>query len=170
MIQITLLYPSLLYDTEQLIEQYSLSWYENPEERFEANLRMQEGTEGDLLRRLVMTGCSRLKQRLNRYLEQDAYDADDSQRNDKQTDYLLKCDADGQAMADLMHWYVVRYALSEWCKMRGHYKEASAEGEELKESESAILAQLKKSGMPRKMGKGTPPTRYIHNDSCELLP
>ena len=49
-----------------------------------------------------------------------------------------------------MHEYVVRHALSQWCKMQGHYKEADAEAREVAGLEESLLTELARGAMPKK--------------------
>lgn len=163
---ISLIYSYLRYDAEQLMERYSAAWYENPTERFNANLRSTEPDEADLIRRLVTTACSRLRTELHKYLHHDTGDADDTLRTDKSIEYRFKrANTSGQALADLMHWCVVRLAMSAWCKMQGRYNEANNEAAEAGELLSSMLNKIRSSSMPVKDGKTQPIPEdiiYIH--------
>jgi hypothetical protein len=167
MIQITLLYQYLAYDIEQLLEQYATARIEDTERRHEANLRRAESHEGDLIRRLALTGCSRLRSLLAKYLLRNAVDATDALGENASWNYTFKpsVNADGQMLADLMHWAVVRYAMSAWCKMQGAYREADKETEEAELQVASILETVKQLDMPLKMGKAEPVPEdiiYIH--------
>lgn len=163
---IRLLYKYLCYDVEQLMEQYSNAQIEDPEKRYEANLRSEDANEGDLIRRLVLTGCSRLRSPLAKYLLRNVVDATDALGENASWDYTFKpsANADGQMLADMMHWAVVRYAMSAWCKMRGAYKEADKEAEDAELHMEAILNALRQLDMPMKQGKRLPAEDiiYIH--------
>lgn len=148
---ISLLYTYLQYDVEQLIEQYSRVWIADSGDRFEANLRSEEDNEADLIRRLIQTGCARLRRLLHRYIDKEPYEADNKLRNEAEAFYLGATSVDGQSMADLMHWYVVRDALSVWCKMQNHPKEADLERGELKELEGELLDTVRWGAMPKKI-------------------
>ena len=164
---IRLLYKYLCYDAEQLIEQYSNAQIEDPGKRYEANLRSEDANEGDLIRRLVLTGCSRVRSLLAKYLLRNAVDATDALGENASWDYTFKpsVNADGQMLADLMHWAVVRYAMSAWCKMQGAYREADKEAEEAELQVTSILEAVKQLDMPLKMDKREPVPEdiiYIH--------
>lgn len=167
MIQITLLYQYLAYDIEQLLEQYTSARIEGAEKRYEANLRRGDANEGDLIRRLVLTGCSRLRSLLAKYLLRNTVGATDALGENASWNYTFKpsVNADGQMLADLMHWAVVRYALSAWCKMQGAYREADKETEEAELQVTSILEAVKQLDMPLKQGKAEPVPEdiiYIH--------
>lgn len=164
---IRLLYKYLCYDIEQLMERYSLAGIDNPDKRYEANLRSEDANEGDLIRRLVLTGCSRLRSALAKYLLRNAVDATDTLGENASWDYTFKpsVNADGQMLADLMHWAVVRYAMSAWCKMQGAYREADKETGEAEMQVASILETVKQLDMPMKQGKREPVPEdiiYIH--------
>lgn len=163
---IRLLYKYICYDVEQLMEQYSNAKIEDPGKRYEANLRSEDANEGDLIRRLVLTGCSRLRSLLAKYLLRNAVDATDTLGENASWDYTFKpsVNADGQMLADLMHWAVVRYAMSAWCKMQGAYREADKEIEDAELQVTSILDAVKQLDMPMKQGKRVPAEDiiYIH--------
>lgn len=163
---IRLLYKYLCYDVEQLMEQYTSAQIEGAEKRYEANLRSEDANEGDLIRRLVLTGCSRLRSLLAKYLLRNAVDATDALGENASWDYTFKpsVNADGRMLADLMHWAVVRYAMSAWCKMQGAYREADKETEEAELQVTSILEAVKQLDMPMKQGKRLPAEDiiYIH--------
>lgn len=151
---ISLIYAYIQYDVEQLAERYADAWTPDPEMRFKLTLRSDEGDEADLIRRLIDTACSRLAASLQKYLQSDKSDADDSLRNDDRRDYQLKGDnADGQSVADLMHWCAVRYAIAEWCRMQGRYREADAEAAEAATLTTSLTDSLRRGSMPMKEGK-----------------
>lgn len=164
---IRLEYQYLAYDIEQLLEQYTSAQIEGTEKRYEVNLRRAESHEGDLIRRLVLTGCSRLRSLLAKYLLRNVVDATDTLGENASWDYTFKpsVNADGQMLADLMHWAVVRYAMSAWCKMQGAYREADKETEEADLQIASILEAVKQFDMPMKQGKIEPVPEdiiYIH--------
>jgi hypothetical protein len=151
---ISLIYAYIQYDVEQLAERYADAWTPDPEMRFKLTLRSDEGDEADLMRRLIDTACSRLGASLQKYLQNNPADADDSLRNDKKRDYRLRdTKADGQAVADLMHWCAVRYAIAEWCRMQGKYGEADAEAAEAATMTASLTESLRRGSMPMKEGK-----------------
>lgn len=164
---VKLLYKYLCYDVEQLVDKYVKGQIEGAEKRYEANLRSDDANEGDLIRRLVLTGCSRLRSLLAKYLLRNAVDATDALGENASWDFTFKpsVNADGQMLADLMHWAVVRYAMSAWCKMQGAYREADKEAEEAELQVASILETVKQLDMPLKMGKTAPVPEdiiYIH--------
>lgn len=163
---IRLLYKYICYDVEQLMEQYSNAKIEDPGKRYEANLRSEDANDGDLIRRLALTGCSRLRSALSKYLLRNAVDATDTLGEEASWDYTFKpsANADGQMLADLMHWAVVRFAMSAWCKMQGAYREADKETEDAELQVTSILDAVKQLDMPMKQGKRVPAEDiiYIH--------
>lgn len=164
---IRLEYRHLGYDIEQLLEQYTSAQIEDADRRHGANLRSEDANEGDLIRRLVLTGCSRLRSLLAKHLLRNAVDATDALGENASWDYTFKpsVNADGQMLADLMHWAVVRYALSAWCKMQGAYREADKEAEEAELQVASILEAVKQLDMPMKQGKREPVPEdiiYVH--------
>lgn len=164
---VKLLYKYLCYDVEQIVDKYAKGQIEGAEKRYEANLRSEDANESDLIRRLVLTGCSRLRSLLAKYLLRNAVDATDALGENASWDYTFKpsINADGQMLADLMHWAVVRYALSAWCKMQGAYREADKETEEAELQVTSILEAVKQLDMPLKQGKAEPVPEdiiYIH--------
>lgn len=163
---IRLLYKYICYDVEQLVDRYVKGQIEGTEKRYEANLRSEDANDGDLIRRLVLTGCSRLRSLLAKYLLRNAVDATDDPGENASWDYTFKpsVNADGQMLADLMHWAVVRFAMSAWCKMQGAYREADKEIEDAELQVTSILDAVKQLDMPMKQGKRVPAEDiiYIH--------
>lgn len=150
-----------------MIDKYAKTWHQDPTERFDANLRGEEEGEADLLRRLVMTGCSHVRVLLAKYLKSNAVDATDALGEAASWAYEFKpsVNADGQMLADLMHWYVVRQAMASWCMMQGRYNEAEAESAQAEELATSILDNVKRKEMPMKLGKAEPIPEdiiYIH--------
>lgn len=163
---IRLLYKYICYDVEQLVDRYVKGQIEGTEKRYEANLRSEDTNESDLIRRLALTGCSRLRSALSKYLLRNAVDATDTLGEEASWDYTFKpsVNADGQMLADLMHWAVVRFAMSAWCKMQGAYREADKETEDAELQVTSILDAVKQLDMPMKQGKRVPAEDiiYIH--------
>lgn len=163
---VSLIYSYLRYDAEQMIDKYATTWIESPTERFKSNLRSEELDEADLLWRLIATTSSRLHTELGKYLHRESNDATNAMREGGRRDYKFKHpSADGQSLADLMHWYVVRHVVAAWCMMQGRYKEAEVENLEADNILSSLIETLRKGSMPMKQGKAAPIPEdiiYIH--------
>ncbi len=156
--KIILKYKYLSYDVEQLLHKYSRFRIEDAEKRYEADMRVSDKNEGDLIRRLLLTGASRLRRRLAKYIRNNVVDAIDSLGDNTGWEYqfLDSVDADGQMLADLMHWMVVRYAISGWLRMIGAYAEADKEGAEADKLETDIVDAVNRIKMPMKEDKPQP--------------
>lgn len=158
--KIVLLYEFLRYDIEQLIHRYAKS-IEDMESRYEAEIRTDDDndfSEQDMMMRLITTGCSRVRAVVMRYLENKVGDADDKLSDEESWEYDFKPTviADGQMLAELMHWMVVRYAIAAWCKMRGALEASESEMAEAQLQGEMLTEALKRSKMPMKQGKRMP--------------
>lgn len=127
--KITLNYSYLRYDVEQLVHKYSYARIDDTEKRYEANLRSEDTNDGDLIRRLIVSAASRLRQTLSCYLDFNTEDATSDLNTEAAIEYNFKASvyADASSLASVMHLLVVRYAISSWCAMQGYGSEAERE-------------------------------------------
>lgn len=144
--KITLNYSYLRYDVEQLVHKYSYARIDDTEKRYEANLRSEDENDGDLIRRLIVSAASRLRQTLSCYLDFNEEDADSNLKSITTIEYNFKPSvyADSQSVASVMHLLVVRYAISSWCAMQGYGNEAEREIADANRYEADLKASIRR--------------------------
>lgn len=125
---IKLFYTYLAHDVKQLTTRYAEARTKEPDLRDLAQLGDGE-SDKELIMRLIVTGVSRLKRVLKGKIRLCAEDSNDILPTDTQEkgrpvidswsfDFdNNNSDADGESLAGLMHWLVVRFAITEWCRM-----------------------------------------------------
>lgn len=145
--KITLNYSYLRYDVEQLVHKYSYARIDDTEKRYEANLRSEDENDGDLIRRLIVSAASRLRQALACYLDFNEEDADSNLKDVTAIEYNFKPSvyADSQSVASVMHLLVVRYAISSWCAMQGYGNEAEREIADATRYEDDLKASIRRT-------------------------
>lgn len=114
---IELLYKYLDHDVRQLTTRYAEARTNDPELRDLSQLG--DGTsDQQLIRRLIVTGVGKLRAVLRDKLVNSTENADDKFPVVTSWEFNFKeADADSRALAELMHWFIVRAAIVEWCRM-----------------------------------------------------
>lgn len=158
---IKLLYTYLAHDVMQLTTRYAEARAKEPDTRDLA--QMGDGqSDQELIMRFIMTGAARLRRVLRGKLVTPTEDATDIlPTSDTPKGERPKTDsweftfndtaeeADGEALAGLMHWFVVRWAVSEWCRMFSPNDLPIAK-QDTKDTENEIDELLSEVAMPTK--------------------
>jgi len=151
MMTIQLLYRYLDHDVRQLTTRYAEARAQEPEAKDLAQLGDGDSDQ-QLIMRLVVTGVGRLRAVLGDKVETVSGDSDDTlpdasgntrPHRDKWEFTFKKTTADSRALAEIMHWLVVRAAIAEWCRMFSptDTAEAKAETEELEADLDELLSR-----------------------------
>lgn len=158
--EITLHLEPIHYDVEQLTHRYSEARIENAETKDLAQVD-RNSSDRALVLRYVLTGTAKLRHILRDYLERKTEDANDklpwtSDTATKRTwTFTFKEDKfDSHALAELMHWFVVRFCVWEWCKMYAP-TEAKAAKDELEDMQIDLEDALVGGDMPMKERRTT---------------
>ena len=116
---ITILHKYLYHDIKQLTTRYAEARNMDAETRDMAQIGDGQ-SDKELIMRLIITGISRMKRLIKDKLATAGTDADDKLPKEKESwsfQFKDETDADGEALAGLMHWFIVRTAVYEWCAM-----------------------------------------------------
>ena len=116
---ITILHKYLYHDIKQRTTRYAEGRNMDAETRDMAQIGDGQ-SDKELIMRLIITGVSRMKRLIKDKLATAGTDADDKLPKEKESwsfQFKDETDADGEALAGLMHWFVVRTAVCEWCAM-----------------------------------------------------
>ena len=117
---IVLKWKYLHYDIDQLTYRYGKVHTTDEENKELAQTTAGNESDTNLVMRLVVTGTARLRRILADYITAKVEDANDTLPTEK-TEWSFTfnddVEADGHALAELMHWFVVRWCIYEWCKM-----------------------------------------------------
>ena len=114
---IELLYKYLDHDVRQLTTRYAEVRTNDPEVRDISQLGDGKSDQ-QLIMRLIVTGVGRLRAVLRDKLVNRTENADDKLPVAASWDFTFKeADADSRALAELMHWFIVKAAIVEWCRM-----------------------------------------------------
>ena len=116
--------------------------------------QMEENASDEALAvRLLETGVAYAKSVLREYVEKaekvEAYTDELTSVDHWQFVMQSQVDADGQTVADLLHWLVVKVALMEWAKMFAP-SEAVQVGADVMDAVASLTATLKTTPMPMK--------------------
>lgn len=117
--RIELLWKYIHYDVDQLTWRYAKT-HTNDEENKEIGQTSVGESDSNLIKRFAITGTARLRRILHDYISEKNEDADDTLPLDKKKwgfNFNTDITADGHALAELMHWFVVRFCIFQWCKM-----------------------------------------------------
>lgn len=156
--KVQLQYKYLSYDIQLLVDKYLNMRVDDNEKKFEANLRDDEEDEGNLIKRLIATATSRLHLLLEKYLQRVEEDGTDALTDDSSWDYVFlgSVHTDGKKLAHLMHWCVVRWVMSAWCKMQNDLRGSESEDAEYALLVESLQTALHRGMMPRKEKKEKP--------------
>lgn len=148
--KITLLLEYLRYDVWQLTHRAGQVRIDEPETKDLAQMDDNESDE-NLILRFVLTGTAKLRHLLKDWLERKSEEASDELPEGKQSwSFTFREDkADSHALAELMHWFVVRYAVYEWMGLFSPSEKASAKAD-LDGVADEIKDALQGSDMPMK--------------------
>ena len=116
---ITILHKYLYHDIKQLTTRYAEARNMDAETRDMAQIGDGQ-SDKELIMRLIITGVSKMKRLLKDKLVLASTDADDKLPKEKESwsfPFKDETEADGESLAGLMHWFVVRTAVYEWCAM-----------------------------------------------------
>ena len=112
---ITLIHKYLYHDIKQLTTRYAEARNMDAETRDMAQIGDGQ-SDKELIMRLIITGVSRMRRLIKDKLVQANTDADDKLPKES-FKFKDETESDGEALAGLMHWFVVRTAVYEWCAM-----------------------------------------------------
>lgn len=148
---IVLLKKWLIYDVDQLVHRYAKMRQDNPELLETADLSGDDSSDNLLKIRLIVTGTAKLRRKLAEYLTKVTDDADDANLSKDSWSFTFtdEADFDSWGMAELMHWFVVRFAVWQWLKIFSP-AESKNEKEELDELESELDDMISDLAMPTK--------------------
>lgn len=164
---IQLLYKYLDHDIKQLATRYADARAKEPEIKDLAQLGDGDSDQ-QLIMRLIVTGVGRLRKVLAQKLKIVTDNSDDTLPEAKEGkrpqkdrwDFDFKKDyADSRALAELMHWFIVRTAVAEWCLMFSP-NDAGAAKSEIEETEADLDELLSHSAMPVKERR-----KIVYDDS-----
>ncbi len=160
---ITLLFQYIKHDVHQLTHRYAESRTEDPDVKDIAQLD-DNTSDKQLVMRYCLTGTARLRRILKEYITYKTEDANDTLPQDKQSwSFAFKDDldeADAHAMAELMHWFVVKFCLWEWMKMFGSPSDIKAAGDDVTSLEEDLKDMTGQFAMPMKERR----TQYSETD------
>lgn len=150
MISITLYYEQLEHTIVQVLHRAGANVNDRD---LRYLVQMDENTsDRQLIRRLIRTGLAKVKTFLRDHLADKTLTGNDLLREDEMSwTFGLDLDGDGQALADLLHWFIVWRALAGICPAFGLSALAEqAKGEAL-EAEDLINEELVALSMPIKV-------------------
>lgn len=164
---IKLYFKYLGYDVAQLTHRYSKMRLTEPEQQFAADLQGGNESDTNLVIRYSQTGVAKLRKILGEYIKNISGDANDELGDGSLWEFeFISNKYDGKTLADLMHWFIVRYCIYEWLKYLGLGSEAKAEKEELKDLESELKKLISDGGMPVKDISGR---NLIEEDTVKVV-
>lgn len=121
------------------------------DEDLRATVQMDESkSDVQLTERLIQTGVARLKLLLKEHLTEQATTADDTLQDPDSWQFDIDLDGDGQSLANLMHWFVVWWALKGLLPVLGLTALAESAAAEVEEAEELIDEELVSLAMPIK--------------------
>lgn len=118
--RIELLFDSIYYDVRQLTYRFAEPRYDTEKQAESKDLAQlgDNDSDRDLVLRFCYTGTAKLRYILKEYITKKTEDANDALNiKDKWGFNFTHEIMDSHGLAELMHWFVVRYALYEWARM-----------------------------------------------------
>lgn len=115
---ITLLYKYIHYDVDQLTWRYGKTHTADEENKEISQTTLTNESDSNLVLRWAVTGTARLRRILHKYITEKIVDANDTLPTTKESwgfTFNEDVTADGHALAELMHWFVVRWCIYQWC-------------------------------------------------------
>ena len=148
---VELIYKYLRYDIEQLTYRYGKARQNDNAELFDLTALEGDDTSDDnLMQRFCLTGVAKLRMLLKDHLEKYTDDANDVLNDDTKWTFKFTSDEyDATALASLMHWFVVRWALWQWC-LAFAPSDARTAKSDLDDAEDEMKNLLLDSAMPTK--------------------
>lgn len=161
---IELLFRYIHYDVDQLTWRYGKTHTTDEENKEISQTTAHDESDSNLILRLAITGTARLRRILHEFITAKTEDANDTLPVEKKSwGFTFNTDvtADGHALAELMHWFVVRFCLWQWCKMFAP-EQATMEKQELDDLKKDLDKMLKggDSAMPSKEPLVRPDDEY----------
>lgn len=150
---IELLWKYIHYDVDQLTWRYGKT-HTNDEENKHISQTTTDESDTNLVKRFAVTGVGKLRRYLDDYVESNTDDADDTLPISTTSWSFVFDDevtADGRGLAKLMHWFIVRFCIWQWCKIFAP-DQAAMEERELKDLKKDLDKMLEggDSAMPTK--------------------
>lgn len=162
--KIKLIWTYLNHDVQQLAHRYANARLaEHPDMESIADLSGNASDE-QLIRRWVITGTAHLRRILREYLEKKTEEADDKLPMAKESwGFVFKTDVmDSHGLAELMHWFVVRWCAWQWCQMFSPADSSMAKAE-VDDMEGELQNLLIDADMPMKE------RREVYEDTDEIV-
>jgi len=157
--QVKLIYKYLEYDIEQITHRYASARITDAEIKDMAQID-NSTSDSNLSLRYCITGVAKLKKILKDYIENGTNDSDDKlNATDSWTFKFNEAIADSNALAGLMHWFVVKFATAEWAKTYSP-NDTSAANKDLNDCADELDELLSESEMPMKERR----TEYLEDD------
>lgn len=116
--RIELLWKWIHYDVDQLTWRYGKTHNSDEENKEISQTTAENESDTNLMLRFAVTGTARLRRYLADYISAKIEDANDTLPLEKKKwgfNFNAEVEADGHALAELMHWFVVRWCLLQWC-------------------------------------------------------
>lgn len=163
---IKLLWKYIHYDVDQLTWRYGKTHTTDEENKEISQTSAKNESDSNLILRFAVTGTARLRRILADYISEKVEDANDTLPTSK-TEWGFSfnddVEADGHALAELMHWFVVRFCIWHWCKAFApeQAKLEKAELDDIKKDLDRMLGG--DSAMPRKEALVTPDDAYAES-------
>ena len=150
MISITLYYEQLEHTIVQVLHRAGANVNDRD---LRYLVQMDENTsDRQLIRRLIRTGLAKVKTFLRDHLADKTATGNDLLREDEMSwTFGLDLDGDGQALADLLHWFIVWRAIAGIAPAFGLAALAEQGKEEALEAEDLISEELVALSMPIKV-------------------
>lgn len=115
---IRLLFKYIHYDVDQLTWRYGKTHNADEENKEISQTTLANESDKNLVLRWAVTGTALLRRILAEYITEKVEDANDTLPTTKEDwSFTFNDDvtADGHALAELMHWFIVRWCMYQWC-------------------------------------------------------
>ena len=116
--RIELLFKYIHYDVDQLTWRYGKSHNADEENKEISQTSVDNNSDSNLVLRWAVTGTALLRRYLDKYISKKTEDANDTLPTTKDKwgfNFNDDVTADGHALAELMHWFIVRWCMYQWC-------------------------------------------------------
>lgn len=172
--RIELFWKWIHYDVDQLTWRYGKTHNSDEENKEISQTTANNESDANLMLRFAVTGTARLRRYLSDYISAKTEDANDALPLEKKKwgfNFNSEVEADGHALAELMHWFVVRWCMLQWCNIFAPDQSAleRAELNELKKDLDGTLGGSD-SAMPMKEKLTGPDDKYQDEVVFTYLP